>query len=232
MCLGEMVMEDRIAIDHCPFCQCELESNGDRCPECQMSLHGRKLVDWEICHLIGNNEIIIEPLIIDKNRELIDAGYGPGGIDLRLDTIFKEFRPMNESSVDPQRKRRDEDIYRLIELDISDSAKPDEYILHPGEFVLGQSLEYIVLPNCIAGQLDGRSSYGRFGVTIHNTACTVDQGFRGHLAFEMSNSGKLPVRLLPTQRVARLSFHLTNSCQNLYKGKYQLQVRVKPPVPD
>ena len=190
----------------------------------------RMLVDWEIELLLRREELIIDPLLqlvrVDGND---DAQLGPGSIDLRLDNTFKEFKAMNKESIDLRDNQKEEDLYRLVELDIS---RGEPYILHPGEFVLANSLEYIVMPDFLSGRLDGRSSYGRYGVTIHSTAGGVDAGFRGHIAFELSNNGKVPVKLHPMDRVARLSLFLCQRCKNPYRGKFQLQVKVKPPKPD
>jgi dCTP deaminase len=225
---------DKISqMDHCPFCGESIEPGQTVCSNqgCEISLLPRLLVDWEIERLLENGELVIDPLLrlrnVDENSD--DAQLGPGSIDLRLDTTFKEFRLMNKPSIDLRTPQPEEELYRLLELDMS---RDENYILHPGEFVLAQSLEYIVMPDCISGRLDGRSSYGRYGVMVHSTAGSVDAGFRGHLAFELSNLGKMPVHLHPTVRVARMSLFLTSKCENPYRGKFQLQVRIKPPVPD
>jgi len=189
------------------------------------------LVDWEIELLLKNGALVVEPLFrLRKEKELgDDAQLGPGSLDLRLDTLFKEFKSMNQASIDLRRAQREEELYRFIELE---AGSDERYVLHPGEFVLAQSLEYVAFSDCLSGRLDGRSTYGRYGVTVHSTAGGVDAGFRGHLAFELSNNGKVPVELHPQDRVARLTVFLTSKSREPYRGKFQLQVRVKPPVPD
>jgi len=227
-------MTQGLRLDHCPFCGTGIVGLATSCPseKCGISLCPRLLVDWEIETLLKRGELVIDPLfkLRGEKQGEEDAQLGPGGLDLRLDTIFKEFKSMNQESIDLRRRPREEELYRLIELEVSTPQNP--YVLHPGDFVLAQSLEYVAIPDYLSGRLDGRSTYGRYGVTIHSTAGGVDAGFRGHLAFELSNNGKMPVLLYPTDRVARLSFFLTSKCEEPYRGKFQLQVRVKPPVPD
>jgi dCTP deaminase len=226
-------MVAKLGLESCPFCGTRVKDEDVFCSSesCGISLAPRLLVDWEIGLLLKRGELVIDPLFRLKGDEEDedDNQLGPASIDLRLDTIFKEFKSMNKASIDLREKQREEELYRLIELEMEGGGL---YVLHPGDFVIGQSLEYVVFPDYISGRLDGRSSYGRYGVTIHSTAGGVDPGFRGHLAFELSNSGRMPVLLHPTDRVARLSFYLTSKCENPYRGKFQLQVRVKPPVPD
>jgi len=218
-------------IGQCPFCGTAVERGQLTCTNagCGISLAPRLLVDWEIERILTRGDPLFK---LRKERgEDNDAQLGPASLDLRLDTLFREFRNMNKSSIDLRHRQREEELYRRIELE-TEPEKDARYVLHPNEFVLAQSLEYVVFPKYLSGRLDGRSSYGRYGVTVHSTAGGVDPGFRGHLTFELSNSGKMPVELHPMDRVARLSFFMTSMVREPYKGKFQLQVRVKPPVPD
>ena len=86
-----------------------------------------------------------------------------------------------------------------------------KFVLHPGEFALASTLEFVRLPRRIAGRLEGRSSLGRLGIEIHSTAGFVDPGFSGNLTLELSNVGKVPVELMPGLRVAQMCFfHVPN----------------------
>jgi len=224
--------EPELFLRECPFCGESLKGLQTLCPnsECGVSLTPRMLVDWEIERLLGRGELVVDPVLnLRDSRGTKDRQLGPASLDLRLDTLFKEFKSMNQASIDLRQEQREDELYRLIEL----GPGPDNfYVLHTGEFVLAQSLEYVAFPDYLSGRLDGRSSYGRYGVTIHSTAGGVDPGFRGHLAFELSNNGKVPVELHPMERIARLSFFLNGTSREPYRGKFQLQVKVKPPVPD
>ena len=82
-----------------------------------------------------------------------------------------------------------EDLTEIVE--IGDDAP---FILHPGEFVLGSTLENIELPDDLVARLEGKSSLGRIGLVIHSTAGFVDPGWKGHLTLELSTSPAFPSR--------------------------------------
>ena len=79
----------------------------------------------------------------------------------------------------------------------SRSADDEPFILHPGEFVLGSTLERVALPDDLVGRLEGKSSLGRLGLLIHSTAGFVDAGWDGQLTLELSNVANLPITLYP-----------------------------------
>lgn len=85
------------------------------------------------------------------------------------------------------------------------------FILHPNDFVLASTLEYIQLSSGIAGRLEGRSTWGRTGLQVHSTAGFVDPGFKGSLTYELHNMGKLPIPLFPGIRIGQISFHRMES---------------------
>ena len=84
----------------------------------------------------------------------------------------------------------------------------DPFILHPGEFVLGATLERVALPDDLVARLEGKSSLGRLGLLIHSTAGFVDPGFDGQLTLELSNVANLPITLYPGMRIGQISFQL------------------------
>jgi dCTP deaminase len=95
----------------------------------------------------------------------------------------------------------------------------EPFILHPGDFTLASTLEYIVIPNYLSARLEGRSTWGRVGLQIHSTAGFVDPGFQGRLTFELNNLGRLPLPLYPGIRIGQLSFHRIESAATLYFEK-------------
>ena len=150
------------------------------------------LSDTEIKKLIYKGELIIAP-ILRKKVQIHGAK-----IDLRLDNIFKRIK---------SEKKTYQDI-STSDLDVEKITVPysGKFILHPNDFVLGQTFELINLPENIMGRLGGRSSMARKGVIVHATADIVDPGFQGVLTLELSNIGKIPVLLRPLHRVACISF--------------------------
>ena len=125
-----------------------------------------------------------------------------------------------------------EDLSDLTEsVDASDS---DPFILHPGEFVLGSTLERIALPDDLVARLEGKSSLGRLGLLIHSTAGFVDAGWDGQITLELSNVANLPITLYPGMKVGQVSFmQMTTPADNPYGSgiigsKYQGQVGPRP----
>jgi dCTP deaminase len=102
-------------------------------------------------------------------------------------------------------------------------------VLHPGEFVLGSTLELFTLPDDLAGRLEGKSSLGRLGLLTHSTAGFIDPGFNGHITLELSNVANLPITLWPGMKIGQLCIlRLTSPAEHPYGSsrvgsKYQGQ---------
>jgi dCTP deaminase len=166
------------------------------------------LSDRDIKKAIKSGKIKIEPCDLE-------AQVSPVGIDLRLGNAFRLFKRTHKPYIDLAKHDTEPDT-ELIDI-------PDDgvFMLHPGEFVLGITKEYIELPVDIAARIDGRSSLGRLGIIVHSTAGHVDPGWKGKLTLEISNIGKLPVSIVPGMRFCVLMFEtLTSPVENAYKGKY------------
>jgi dCTP deaminase len=146
----------------------------------------------------------------------------PSSIDVRLDRFFRLFDNHKYAFIDPAEQQ--DDLTRFIEV------KSDEpFILHPGEFVLGSTYEFVSLPNDVAARLEGKSSLGRLGLLTHSTAGFVDPGFRGHVTLELSNVATLPIKLWPGMKIGQLCFFkLTSEAEHpygsdKYSSRYQGQ---------
>lgn len=158
--------------------------------------------------------IVVTP-IIDPEQQ-----FGPSSLDLRLGPDFMRIRTSRVTHLDPL------EPLPKIEGDVGDyteriSIRPgEEFVLHPGEFVLASTLEFIALPGDIAARLEGRSTWGRLGLEVHATAGFVDPGFAGALTFELKNSGKVPLPLYAGLRLAQLCFfRLEQPSRLLYTEK-------------
>ncbi len=97
------------------------------------------------------------------------------------------------------------------------------YILYPGKFTLGTTLERLALPDNLSAFVQGRSSIGRIGLTIQN-AGFVDPGFHGHITLELINESPNPIFLKPGYPVGQLVFFQTSEVKHPYNGKYNGQV--------
>lgn len=134
----------------------------------------------------------------------------PSSIDVRLDKFFRVFENHRYPHIDPAEEQPE--LTRLIE-PIGD----EPFILHPGEFVLGSTLEVCTLPDDLAGRLEGKSSLGRLGLLTHSTAGFIDPGFSGHITLELSNVATLPIKLWPGMKIGQLClFRLSSPAEHPY----------------
>ena len=101
----------------------------------------------------------------------------------------------------------------------------ETFMLHPGEFVLGQTLERITVGNQLLGRLDGKSSLGRLGLLIHSTAGYVDPGWVGNLTLELGNVARLPIALYPGMKIGQISFHRMSTSVDRPYGSRDLRSR-------
>jgi dCTP deaminase len=149
------------------------------------------LSDVSIRKALADGKIVIDPFD--------EAAVQPSSVDLRVDRYFRVFRNDTTPYIDP--KQPQENLTELVEVK-DDNA----FILHPGEFVLGSTLERVQLPDDMVARLEGKSSLGRLGLLIHSTAGFVDAGFDGYLTLELSNVANLPIAIYPGMTIGQISF--------------------------
>ena len=116
-----------------------------------------------------------------------------------------------------------------IDMRLGDEFKV--FKVFPNEFALATTLEYVKVPEDLVARVEGRSSMGRLGVTMHVTAGFIDPGFEGKITLEISNIGAMPVALYPGQRVCQIVFEtMTTPAEMPYghpdrNSKYMGQTR-------
>ena len=151
-----------------------------------------------------------------------DSFVQPASVDVRLDRFFRVFLNHTMAVIDV--KKDLEELTRLVEID-DDRA----FVLHPGEFVLGSTLERVALADDLVARIEGKSSLGRLGLLIHSTAGFIDAGFDGHITLELSNVANLPITLYPGMKIGQISFlQMTTPAdvpygQGSLRSKYQGQ---------
>lgn len=168
------------------------------------------LSDKDVKQRLKEGKLKIDPLEVEEQ-------IMPVGVDLRLGNEFKMFKRDVKSHIDPSKDKL-EDTMQTIMIEDGKSL-----MLHPGEFILGVTKEFIRLPDNIAGRIDGRSSLGRMGIIVHSTAGHVDPGFEGKLTLEITNIGKLPVMLFPGMKFCSIIFEeISSPVEKDYQkvGKY------------
>ncbi|MGN6362246.1 MAG: dCTP deaminase [Thermomicrobiales bacterium] len=173
------------------------------------------LSDAMLLEAIERGELAFDPPID------LDQQVQPASIDLRLGSAFRIFNYGQHALIDPREAVDFEELTELVQIE----GRP--FILHPGAFVLGTTLEYVRVPVNLVGRLEGRSSIGRLGVIVHATAGFIDPGFEGQITLEISNAGKIPVALHPGTRICQLTLLDTGPVLRPYgtarRSKYQGQ---------
>lgn len=153
------------------------------------------LSDADILDRLADGDLVIEPL------DDIDQQVQPASVDLRLGERFLEFQRTNIPCIHPTES--DEVGEYVTETTVDEG---DEFILHPGDFVLGTTVERVAIPDDLVAHVEGRSSLGRLAIVVHATAGLCDPGYEGQITLELSNLGTAPVALSPGMRVSQLTF--------------------------
>lgn len=158
------------------------------------------LSDADIKEYLENGKITIHPL------EDPDVQIQPSSVDLRIGNEFKGFKIVRKPVIDPMDPG---DLESYMESFYIEEGEP--FIIHPGEFALATTYETVKLPGDLVARVEGRSSMGRLGITMHVTAGYIDPGFHGKITLEISNIGKMPVALYTGQRVCQIVFETMTS---------------------
>ncbi|MFB6130331.1 MAG: dCTP deaminase [Salinigranum sp.] len=153
------------------------------------------LSDTDLLARLGDGDLVVEPI------DDVDLQVQPASIDVRLGREFLEFQRANIPCIHPNREQEVEEYVTETVVD-----EGEEFILHPGDFVLGTTKERVEVPADLVAEVEGRSSLGRLAVVVHATAGFVDPGYRGQITLELSNLGTAPVALTPGMRISQLVF--------------------------
>jgi len=153
------------------------------------------LSDADILRRLDEGDLVVEPLADPEIQ------VQPASVDLRLGREFLEFQHANIPCIHPN-SEQEVDEY----VDETHVEEGGEYILHPGDFVLGTTVERVAIPDDLIAHVEGRSSLGRLAIVVHATAGLCDPGYEGQITLELSNLGTAPVALTPGMRISQLTF--------------------------
>ena len=151
------------------------------------------LSDQDLRLRLARGELIVTPL--DDPEVQIQ----PASIDLRLGDTFVSYRLPHIPCVDPHDPGTVDQYTETITI-----APGDAFILQPGEFALGATLERVRIPADLVARVEGRSSIGRLAIVVHATAGFIDPGFEGQITLELSNLGRVAVKLYPGMRISQI----------------------------
>ena len=172
------------------------------------------LSDRTINEKMRSGELIIDPLG--------ENAVQPASVDVRLDAEILVFRNSWRTHIDVTQPADD-----VVERVYIEEGRP--FLLHPGQFALGSTLERVAIPHDVVARIEGKSSLARYGLLIHSTAGFVDPGWDGKLTLEFSNVGILGITLRAGMKIGHISFtQLTTPADNPYgsralRSKYQGQ---------
>ena len=147
------------------------------------------LSDGTIRRLVDEGRIVVRPW----EPSLVQ----PASIDLRLGDSFRVFHNHRTAAIDLREPPQGLTEEVVVE---------DGFVIHPGEFCLGRTQEWVELPDDIVARIEGKSSLGRLGLIVHATAGFIDPGWKGTLTLELNNLTRVPIKLYPGLLIAQLSF--------------------------
>ena len=170
------------------------------------------LSDATIARLLEQGRIEIDPYD--------EALLQPSSVDVRVDRLFRVFHNNRYPFIDV--KVEQAELTELVE-----ATDDQPFVLHPGEFVLGSTLERVRLPDDLVARLEGKSSLGRLGLLIHSTAGFIDPGWDGHVTLELSNVANLPITIYPGMKIGQISFMQMSEPARTPYGASQLGSKYK-----
>jgi len=177
-----------------------------------MAVLTKKAILRELREGQNGKGLVITPIQMDQ--------IGASSIDVHLGNEFIIFRRASITSMDIKTENRtDHNVHKYQEKERI--GKKDKFVLHPQQLVLGATREYISLPDNIAAEIVGRSTWGRTGLIIA-TATHISPTFKGCVTLELVNEGEIPLVLYPDMRVAQLILFRTEE-KISSKGRYQFQ---------
>lgn len=162
------------------------------------------LSQTEIREEVEKGSIIFDPPLEERQ-------WGEASVDLRLGfqfTRLKELGGLKVSVADGLGALAKSGFWDEMVLEERDQHdKLNSYSLGPSEFVLGMTLEKVVVPNHLIALVEGRSTYARVGLSMHQTAPWIQPGWSGRIILEMMNNGPLTLDLTPNvDRPCQLTF--------------------------
>lgn len=159
------------------------------------------------------NTRLVEPF---NNEQVQPASY-----DLRLGFQFIRFSTRGWHTIDLADMKDDSAERVTVDPAVTGSDVSPQYVIAPGEFILGVSSETVKCPPNIVGRLEGKSTIGRVGLLIHVTAGFVDPGWCGPLTLEIYNVRRVPIILRPGRLFCQMSWQFMTPPDEPYHGRYQ-----------
>lgn len=169
---------------------------------------------------IGEDSILISTIYDDFSKDQI----GNDSIDLRINNkgyvLSNDYEFINTLS--------DEDFEKYFE-EVQLNTETG-YDLKPGALLFVDTLERINLVGDLIGRISGRSTFSRFGLSVHCTQEKFSSGINSIAALQIKNNSNTVLKIFPYQKLAQLIIEKTNHNENPYNGTFALEDRYKLPV--
>ena len=122
----------------------------------------------------------------------------PASIELHLGPVMR-FYHKRSKPVDTR------DIPADLTYEVDMNSNEDRALsLSPGVLFLASTVEHIQLDHTVGARVDGKSTLGRLGLSIHCTAGFVDPGFVGNITLEIKNENKFPIVVYANMPICQL----------------------------
>lgn len=169
-----------------------------------MTLLDTDALDAALAEPDWNHRLVVTPML--ESTQVTEAS-----IDLRLGNDFLVMRRSLGGGIDvsgtwgatvltgDQLQAEIDSLYEPTTVSFGEG-----FWLHPQQFALAATLEFIRLPPTLGGYVLSRSTWGRLGLLVA-TAITVQPGFAGALTLELVNESDSPVKLYPGLKIAQLT---------------------------
>ena len=148
--------------------------------------------------------------------QLEDQQWGEASVDLRLGFQFTKLREVHGITVsiaEGLKSIANLGVWDTKELRMQDElGNQESYDLRPREFVLALTYESVQVPKYLIARVEGRSTYARMGLSMHQTAPWIQPGWSGPIVLEIANQGTLTIKLTPMiDRPCQLTFFKLSS---------------------
>ncbi len=184
-----------------------------------MSIISSKILRQRLSHTDDRLRLFVLP-ILDADGQIHE---GRGAIDVRLGTEFIITKRVQLTHIDPFSPSPEKSAAEFQQyqehITIGFGTR---FMLHPHQYAIGSTLEYMRFPIDLAGFVLGRSSWGRLGLVIA-MATMVHPGYTGVITLELQNLGDAPIALYAGARIGQLVFYEVkgnekSTYKELYKG--------------
>jgi dCTP deaminase len=174
----------------------------------------------EIRAAVDKGELRFEPALEERQ-------WGEASIDLRLGLKFAKLignPSISFSMTGGISPIAQAGLYAEETFERKDKfGKTRTYPLDPGEFILALTHEHVYMPRNLIAMVEGRSTYARVGLSMHQTAPWIQPGWDGNITLEIRNSGPFRIELTPIEEMpCQLTFfQLTSELkqQTAYGGR-------------